>query len=202
MSFRISANTPNPAKFGFFRKCKNRREHLQSKVFNPIKGFEIKSEKTRKALDWLGKNISSPENRLILGISALMSQPFIDLHNKKIDEDTRKASAARTIAKIIVGTTTGVIIRRECIKFIDTICKTSSKNGKPLKKIEKLLVPNNIKNLNSEGEQFKQYKKIMGTLAATFVMLFTNFLIDLPCTIWLTNKFLDKINAKKAKEAK
>ena len=54
-----------------------------------------------------GEKISSAEQRLILGASALMSQPFIDANNKRVDEKTRKVSVARTIAKIVAGTFTG-----------------------------------------------------------------------------------------------
>ena len=39
-----------------------------------------------------GEKISSAEQRLILGASALMSQPFIDANNKRVDEKTRKVS--------------------------------------------------------------------------------------------------------------
>ena len=49
-----------------------------------------------------GEKISSAEQRLILGASALMSQPFIDANNKRVDEKTRKVSVARTIAKIVI----------------------------------------------------------------------------------------------------
>ena len=75
----------------------------------------LKSGKILNSLKWAGQHISSPENRLILGVTALASQPFIDLHNRGVDERTKKVSAARTIAKILAGTTTGVIIRYACI---------------------------------------------------------------------------------------
>ena len=42
--------------------------------------------------------IAGPENRLILGISALASQPFIDYYNKNVDEKTRKYSVCKAIS--------------------------------------------------------------------------------------------------------
>ena len=50
----------------------------------------IENSKTIMAIEWIGREISSPENRLILGVTALLSQPFIDMHNKTISEDTKK----------------------------------------------------------------------------------------------------------------
>lgn len=72
-------------------------------IVNIVPEMTISNEKTLKGLKWVGEKVSSPENRLILGVTALMSQPFIDLNNKKVDEDTRKVSAARTVAKLLQG---------------------------------------------------------------------------------------------------
>ena len=41
-----------------------------------------------------------------------------------------------------------------------------------------------------------EFKNAMGTIIATVVMMFTNFLIDAPLTKFLTNKFVDKIHNK------
>lgn len=151
----------------------------------------VNSERANKAIAWVGKNISSPENRFILGVSALMSQPFIDLHNKKIDEDTRKVSAARTVAKIIAGTLTGVLIRSACIHSVKAFTKLPHeiKPDMKFKNIRNFFTPSEgiCKNLN-------EYKNAMGTILATVVMMFTNFLIDAPLTKFLTNKFIDKIH--------
>jgi len=204
MNLGISKNTPNVNDIGFIKRFRSRRNYVQSKVFEKLnfKEIELKSEKTRNAIDWLGKHISTPENRFILGASALLSQPFIDLSNKKIDEDTRKTSAARTIAKIIVGTTTGVIIRHSCIKLIEQMCKTSSKNGKPLSKFSQFLVPKNIDSSMLESHNFKQYKNVIGSIVALVVMLFTNFLVDMPLTKWLTNRLITKLENDKQKEVR
>lgn len=163
-------------------------------IVNIVPEMTISNEKTLKGLKWVGEKVSSPENRLILGVTALMSQPFIDLNNKKVDEDTRKVSAARTVAKIIAGTTTGVLIRSGCIHAIDAFTKlpTEITPDMKFKKLRTLFTPSIgiLKDLN-------QYKKSLGTILSLGVMVVTNFLLDAPLTKFLTNKFVDRINSKK-----
>lgn len=163
-------------------------------IVNIVPKMTISNEKTLKGLKWVGEKVSSPENRLILGVTALMSQPFIDLNNKKVDEDTRKVSAARTVAKIIAGTTTGVLIRSGCIHAIDAFTKlpTEITPDMKFKKLRTLFTP-------SAGilQDLNQYKKSLGTILSLGVMVVTNFLLDAPLTKFLTNKFVDRINSKK-----
>lgn len=163
-------------------------------IVNIVPEMTISNEKTLKGLKWVGEKVSSPENRLILGVTALMSQPFIDLNNKKVDEDTRKVSAARTVAKIIAGTTTGVLIRSGGIHAIDAFTKlpTEITPNMKFKKLRTLFTPSAgiLKDLN-------QYKKSLGTILSLGVMVVTNFLLDAPLTKFLTNKFVDRINSKK-----
>ena len=158
---------------------------------NALPDFTVSKQKTIERIKWVGQKISSPENRLILGVTALMSQPYIDLHNRNVDEDTRKVSAARTVAKIIAGTSTGVFIRWGCIKLIDKLSKFDYeiKPEMKFKKLRKLFTPDPkiLKNLD-------HYKNAMGTIVSLGVMIFTNFLIDAPLTKYLTNKFVDKIH--------
>lgn len=165
----------------------------------------IKSERANKIITWIGKNISSPENRLILGVTALMSQPFIDLHNRKVDEETRKVSAARTVAKIIAGTLTGVIVRKGCIKAIDAFSKLPSQITSTTKWpwLRTLFTPDSA--IAGILTDLTHYKNAFGTILSLFVMTITNFAIDAPLTKFLTNKFVDKIKEKdaiKAEEAK
>ena len=54
--------------------------------------------------EWTGRKINSPQQRFILGLTAIMIQPVIDYTNRNVDEETREVSAARTAAKIIAGT--------------------------------------------------------------------------------------------------
>lgn len=149
------------------------------------------SEKSTKIIKDIGENISSAEQRLILGATALMSQPFIDAHNKDVDEKTRKVSVARTIAKIIAGTATGFLVRKGCIKLIKEFSQIPGPN---VPKIKTLFTPKNI--TNNKTDEFLQYRNAMGTVVALFVMLITNFAIDAPLTKFLTNKLIDKQEGK------
>lgn len=132
-----------------------------------------------------GEKISSAEQRLILGASALMSQPFIDASNKNVDEKTRKVSVARTIAKIIAGTLTGFAIRKACIKGIKAM---SQPLGENVPKWKTLFTPKGT--TDTKTDAFVQYRNAMGTVVALVVMLFSNFLIDAPLTKFLTNRLV------------
>lgn len=158
---------------------------IRRRLFGFLPNMEIESEKGINAVKKAGETISSAEQRLILGATALMSQPFIDAHNKRVDEETRKVSVARTIAKIIAGTTTGFLIRKGCIKTIDALSKPAVKGASKLKTV---FTPEDI--IKTDTEEFKQYRNAMGTIVALFVMMFTNFLIDAPLTKFLTNIFV------------
>ncbi|MBP3820437.1 hypothetical protein J6G99_02195 [bacterium] len=167
-------------------------DHYISKItrsiYSNVPNMTVNNQKIINGVKWVGEHISSPQNRLILGASALMSQPFIDLYNKNVDEETRKTSAARTVAKIIAGTTTGFLVRYYCIKAIDTFAKIPKKGVKPW---ETILTPDMVKTgLKNLGN----YKQALGTILSLWVMLFTNFAIDAPFTKYLTNKFINKVH--------
>lgn len=154
-------------------------------------------ERAEKVVNWCGKNISTPENRLILGLTALATQPFIDLYNKRVDHETRKVSTARTIAKIIAGTTVGVIVRASFIKVAKN-CSSLNVNAKGL---SKLFTPKEAP--EEINHAYEQYQKMMGTIMGTLVSVcFTNFAIDAPLTKHLTNYFNKKFEqtGKKDKE--
>ena len=104
--------------------------------YDVIPNKVIENEKIRNGITWVNKEISTPENRLILGATALMSQPFIDWHNKSVDENTRKVSVCRTVAKIVAGTFTGYFIRKGCIKAIDKWSKLPTSVDKSGNKIK------------------------------------------------------------------
>ena len=154
----------------------------------------VKSKKTNRVISWIGQKISSPQNRLILGATALMSQPFIDLHNRKVDEDTRKVSAARTVAKILAGTTTGFLVRYGCIKAIDYCSMLPEQISETTRfhKLKTFFTPEAA--LTGALKNLGHYKKALGTIISLLVMTFTNFAIDAPLTKYLTNKFIDKKN--------
>ena len=172
-------------------------DRITSTVSRVVPPMSVAGEKANKAINWIGRNISSPQNRLILGATALMSQPFIDLNNKKVDEDTRKVSAARTVAKIIAGTTTGFFVRYGCIKAIDYCSLIPSQINKSMKNkwLRTLFTPDSA--LTGVLKDLNQYKKALGSFIALLVMVVTNFAIDAPLTKFLTNKFVDKYDLNK-----
>lgn len=157
-------------------------------VFDSLPSWELKKGKVLNGIKWAGQHITSPQNRVILGATALMSQPFIDLHNKRVDEETRKVSAARTTAKIIAGTTTGFLVRYYTIKAVE---KFTQDPQKARKAIESFFFPKGIAHTTVKG--LKQHKFTIGTFLSLAVMLFTNFAIDAPLTKYLTNSFIKKI---------
>lgn len=135
-----------------------------------------------KMITFFDKFINVPENRLLIGVSALATQPFIDLYNKDTDEKTRLVSCARTIAKHGVGLVTGVAIRAGFIKLAKNYSVIGSHGIKPIKKI---FTPSNA--ISDKTHAYTQYQNTMGTLLATAGMLFSNFLIDAPLTKYYTN---------------
>jgi len=168
-----------------YKKAAEKTYKVQQKLFNVLPEKCFINKKFNDSFERIGKEISSAENRLILGITALMSQPFIDGHNKDVDEKTRKVSVARTVAKIIAGTATGYLIRKGCIKAV----KNWSEIPKPgIKKIKTLFTPKGAKSVSTDA--YEQYHNAMGTITALIAMMITNFAIDAPLTKFLTNRFI------------
>ena len=165
------------------------------------------------AIEWAGKKINSPQQRFILGLTAIAIQPVIDFTNKNVDKDTREVSAARTSAKIIAGTSVGVLVRWACIKAVNAFSsyelKTDgSKVLQILKKSKKDIFTPALARISDDVtvENFKHlysnHVKNLGSILATLVMIGTNFLLDVPLTVWLTNKFTKMVKSHdtKAKE--
>lgn len=167
---------------------KNLYNNTRQRVLNAVPNKDINSKKVINFIKKTGENISSAEQRLILGATALISQPIIDGYNKNVDEKTRKVSVARTIAKIIAGTSTGFIIRKGCIKGIELMSSAPNLNGKL--SLKSIFSPLGIKNISTDS--FMQYRNAIGTIVALVVMLFTNFAIDAPLTKLLTNLLIKK----------
>lgn len=160
----------------------------------------ISGSTTKKYVNWIGEHVNSPEQRLILGATALATQPIIDFHNKNVDEDTRMISVARTLAKIIAGTLVGVAVRHYSITAVNKYSKyslTKNAEGKIIaiaKKTKKdIFTPVFAKLKECSEEQLKKdmnlYTKAMGTALATVAMIFTNFAVDAPLTRLLTRGF-------------
>jgi hypothetical protein len=179
------------------RSCSQTPKQAHKK---PAFGLEMKNPRLINRVMNLSDSFTSAQQRLWMGITAILIQPFMDLHNKKVDKDTRQVSCSRTMGKILAGTLTGVSIRYGCITILDRWCKTdateaakAAKKGVEyvkgeIKPSEQRLLPKIGRELTLE--EIKRYKNAFGTLAATFIMVFTNFLIDAPLTTALTNVFV------------
>jgi len=197
-----SSNTKNVTAIGHSQNGTGNTPTFSGKI------WEVKNAKIINGINWLGEDFSSAMQRLVSGVTALMTQPFFDLNNKKTDEKTRTTSAARTLGKIIAGTTTGVLIRQVCVELTKKWTQNAEtekhrthkefqKHGKILKEAEtifttkqQLLLPKN--KLNASFREIKAYRGAIGTFAAVLVMVGTNFLIDAPLTTYLTNFFVKR----------
>ena len=131
-------------------------------------------------------NMSHPAiNRAIMGATAIALQPPIDCFNKSVDEDTRRISVCRTLAKIIAGTTVGIVVRGSCHKLVEKMTDLTSKG-----KFSKSLIPKKyLRTFIDNPALLKNYRSALSTGVAILAMCFTNFIIDAPLTVKLTNKF-------------
>lgn len=149
-----------------------------------ICGTKAYEKLTEFALD----NITSAEQRLLVGVTGVVMQPWIDLQNKRVDKETRLRSASKNCAKAFVGATTGFFIRKGCIKFIDKLIKRGR------------LLPKDATNIRHYEQKVKNYCGALGTGLAIIIMMATNFLIDAPLTQLLSSKLYNKTSAKDKKQ--
>lgn len=162
----------------------------------PSATFEDKLaiEKWKKFDDRLSK---PAENRLIMGATAILTQPTIDYYNHNVDKETREISRNRTIAKIIAGTGVGILVRGSAYKLVENMTDIEGN-----KKHSKSLLPEKyITDLINKPKFLKNYRSALSTSIAIMAMCFTNFLIDAPLTVYLTNKFNANMEAKKQKSS-
>ena len=138
----------------------------------------------QKALNTLpNKTFKDGENN-VMGASAILTQPVIDYYNHRVDDETRTVSRNRTIAKIVAGTFVGAIVRGFVHKGV---IKMTDING--LTKKSQLLLPKKYINKMKENPVFlKNYQSTISTSLAILIMsLATNFLLDAPLTMHITN---------------
>lgn len=170
-------------------------------LYNEVPSAEFAKNSVLNGVEYIGRKWTSPQQRVALGVTALMLQPFIDYHNRHVDDKTRDVSVARTIAKICVGTATGFLIRYGCIKTIKTCSKSLgelSHDVSPFKKkLYTFFTPPNIDPKNADA--VSQYRNAMGTIISLIVMSITNFAVDAPLTKLMTNGLIKVTNDNKLK---
>lgn len=158
---------------------------VKRRIFDMIPNITIKDT---PALSNLGSFINRPDvNRLIMGATAILTQPFIDKHNPDVDKETAEASMCRTIGKIVAGTTVGCIVRSGIYYLMDA-CTSLDPNALNWKK---LLMPTpHMQRLVStnNGNWYKNYKNVLATSLGLIVMLGTNVLLDVPLTKYISTK--------------
>ena len=176
---------------GGISKWKAFKNRVKQKILDTIPEATINSEKKLDKWSKVEDFLSRPaENRLVMGATAILLQPTIDMMNKKVDEDTRKVSRNRTIAKIIAGTLIGIMVRGSCYKLIDKMT-----NPYGTGKLSKVFLPDNFAELTKK--QLGNHKSTISTIVALITMLFTNFAFDAPLTTKLANKFNSKTRFEK-----
>ena len=154
-------------------------------------------------LKWIAQNFSSPQQRATIGITALCTQPFIDLHNKHIKKEDKPIVVSKTIAKIIVGTCIGICLRHYAIKAVKNFTKATNTG-----KYSQCLLPKKIlEQLRSNPKSISKthlmnYRNGLGTFIGTMGGLVTNFLVDAPLTKMATNLLHDKVFNKDRPNAK
>ena len=176
-------------------------KQVEQKVVDMFPNATFKDEAKRvDSLNRIGDRISRPmENRLIMGATAIITQPTIDMCNHRVDEDTRIVSRNRTIAKIIAGTLVGMAVRGSSYNIVEKMTNIEGTG-----KHSKSLIPTKyLEEFKNAPKKLKSYRSALATFVAILAMCITNFAIDAPLTVYLTNKFNAKTKAKQAaKEVK
>lgn len=181
-----------PGNIGNLNSFKNR---VKQKIIDVLPSIEFKNP--TELIKKIDERISRPaENRAIMGFTAILLQPMIDWCNMKVDDETRRVSICRTIAKIIIGTTVGIFVRGSVYKLIKNM---TNLNGTT--RSSRLFLPEKyINDMLNNPKFLENYRSALSTSTAIGVMLFTNFAIDAPLTAKLTNYFIKKSENKSLKE--
>lgn len=188
---------PKPKKPGD-RPLSKFRKKIQQKILDaiPAKTFKDGADKIKKYDKYDGLMTRPDVNRLIMGVTAITTQPAIDYYNHRVDEETRTVSRNRTLAKIIACTSVGVLVRGSCYRLVNKMTNVMGKT-----KFNKSLLPKEYLNtLKGNAEKLTKYKSALSTIIALGVMTFTNFVLDAPLTVYFTNKFNEKSAKKKQRK--
>lgn len=168
---------------------------IKRRLFEMIPNILVKDS---PLLGEFGNFINRPDvNRGIMGLTAIVTQPFIDKHNPDVDKETAETSMCRTTGKIIAGTTVGCVVRAG-VYYLINACTSLDPNAP---KWKKWLMPSEQmqrKLLSHNNDWFKSYKNVLATALGLGIMLITNPLLDVPLTSFITKKLN---NWRKSKQA-
>lgn len=171
---------------------------VSQKLFDIIPKITITNPKTLKKLNKIGDIMGRPmPNRFIMGATALITQPYIESKNKKIDADTANTSRNRIIGKVVAGTAVGCLVRQG----VTSLIKLCTNEHVSQDSWGNLLTPRHINKLPQVfiKNKMRNYRTAMATIIAMFVMLATNVLFDVPLTNLIANTLNEHDTRKKTK---
>ena len=176
-------------------------DRVMQKIIDIIPKHTTK-ESARKLETWSKRDnwVSKPmQNRAIMGVTAMMTQPVIDYNNKRVDKETRKMAFFNRCAVILAGTTVGMFaVRGPIYTMIEKMT-----NIKGTSKSSKALLPKKYLSEMTKNEKYlNNYRTALSTGIALAAMCVTNFVLDAPFTILLTNYFKDHFCSSKNSEQK
>ncbi len=138
-----------------------------------------------------------------IGIGEVITKATNEKDNRT--RQSSKTQAIRTHAQAVGGTITGVAIRALCI-FASTLLmsKLGEKAGS---KIADIINPEKLssaQNLYKYKENAEAWGKSIGGASAILVMMFTNFLLDIPLVNYINKKITNLVskNTSNDKEVK
>lgn len=176
----------------------------------------IRDKNIEKFINYSGKKLNAPQQSIIMGVSSLVFQPYINRKNKQLDEDTRDMAVARSIGKSITGNISDFLTRVFSIFAVAklsnyAINKVNTDDDfvmeiKPKSKLD-IFTPNLKEDFVPRPKKeflkdFKSYRMAMGALVATGLAVFVKTTVELPATKFLTDYFYRKERLKKEKNAK
>ncbi len=170
-------------------------DRIKQKVIDMVPERTV-ANSAKDVIKWTNWNrdLSHPAtNRLIMGATAIITQPVIDYNNHKVDKETREVSRNRTIAKIVVGALVGIMVRGSAFELVSKMT-----NIKGTSRFSRALLPKkHLRELIKDSKLMDNYRNALATLTAILAMCVTNFVIDAPLTVHLTNHLNKRTNLKK-----
>lgn len=141
-------------------------------------------EKTTKNISKIS-TINGWQNRTVYGVSALLAQPFFDYKNPSVDKETRKYSLTKTLIKIIVGTSVGLLSRVPFQKLGENLYEKGlfKSENFALEKIDKA-----------------RFKSCVGNVFSIIGAVLAMFSIDIIISNFLMSYFNKKIQGKSIKK--
>lgn len=167
-------------------KFENGQKSAGCPSFGAFKPVEIGDGLTR-AFSNINEKFGTPQQRMVIGGSALFLQPMIDLNNKNVDDKTKQTAATRSFSRAIIGTLSGIAVRCSCIEI-----------GKQITKEGGAFYIDALKKANPS--EIRNYSRTIGNILALGTLLVTNFLVDVPLINKMSGYINEKVFGNKPKE--